>query len=59
MNNQQIQNAIALCRHQPLSKILQLFSLCGWRDAEVRDMSAYFKCDNTKEAVALRLMKGY
>lgn len=59
MTEQQIKNAINLCKGEPLGKIMQLFNLGMWRAAQTKDMSDYFKCENTKEAVAFHLQRGF
>lgn len=59
MSDQQIKNAIGLCKGQPVSKIMQLFSMGMWRAPQIEAMSKYFKCANTKEAVAERLRIGF
>ena len=59
MSDQQIRNAIGLCKGQPMSKIMQLFSMGMWRSPQIEAMSKYFHCANTKEAVAERLQIGF
>lgn len=59
MTTQQIHNAIALCKGNPTSKIMQLFSLGMWRQPEIEDMAKYFACPSTKEAVAEHLRLGF
>ena len=59
MTTQQIQNAIGLCKGEPVSKIMQLFALGMWRQPEVDAMAKHFNCPNTKQAVAERLHLGF
>ena len=59
MTDQQIKNAIGLCKGQPISKIMQLFSFGMWRAAQIEAMSKYFGCPNTKDAVAQHLQAGF
>lgn len=59
MTDQQIKNAINLCKGNPTAKIMQLFSMGLWGQDEVKAMSKYFHCEATKEAVAERLRLGF
>lgn len=59
MTEQQIKNAISLCKGEPLGKIMQLFNLGMWRAPQIKTMSEYFMCANTKEAVAGCLQRGF
>lgn len=59
MTEQQIKNAIGLCKGEPISKIMQLFALGMWRAPQVEAMSKYFRCTATEEAVAQHLHCGF
>ena len=59
MSNEQIRNSINLCKGQPISKILQLFSAFGWRRAQMEAMAEYFHCPKTNEDVAMHLHMGF
>ena len=58
MTTQQIENAIDLCKGEPVSKILQLFSMGMWRSDAVADMAKYFGCSPDRDSVALNLSIG-
>ena len=59
MTTQQIKNAIDLCKGEPVSKIMQLFSYGMWRGDAVADMAEYFGCQNDKSEVAFHLSIGH
>ncbi|MBR6347459.1 MAG: hypothetical protein IKR80_00740 [Spirochaetales bacterium] len=58
MTTQQIENAIDLCKGEPVPKIMQLFSMGMWRADAIKDMAEYFGCSPDRESVALNLSIG-
>lgn len=56
MTEEQIKNSIALCKNQPVSKVLTLFRF--WGPNEVKAMAKYFNCDENPTTVASRLILG-
>ena len=58
MTTQQIENAIDLCKGEPVSKIMQLFSMGMWRSDAVKDMADYFGCNPDRDSVAMNLSIG-
>ena len=57
MTDQQIKNAITLCKGQPLSKILQLCKV-AYRKPQIESMAKYFNCPADETQVAFHLMEG-
>ena len=59
MTTEQINNAIDLCRFQPVEKILRLFGLYGWGQSQLEDMAKHFNCAVDKNEVAEHLSMGF
>ena len=58
MTTEQIQNAIGLCKNQPISSIMRIFSMGLYREPEIQQLAEYFDCNPDKESVAFHLMLG-
>jgi hypothetical protein len=56
MTEEQIKNLIALCKNQPVSKVLALFRF--WGPNAVKAMAKYFNCDENPTTIASRLILG-
>lgn len=59
MTPQQLQNNLLLCKGEPVSKIMRLFSLGMYRESHIKEFAEYFGCNADKYEVAVHLSMGH